>query len=236
MDTPEGLQTLKYWLTDHLESANVGGIANFYGQYYNPTNTLPAGTPEAGKYVQTSWGASPSHTWTLCGFNVSIRFDYNNDGLFTNNVDINGDGEVNMRDWEIGGVKIASGYAGTGWSNQGFCYVMYKCFADAIGYGGIWNHTVYVIDAKQTCSPKLTAKIVLKHTSRNKIKVTMGVSTDLSATVPSFVQEYPVFKFQGGDYYMQGGTTEADKTIDFGLDLTALINQERESRNVASLG
>ena len=225
VDSPEGLQTLRYWLTDHLEGAAVGGVANLYGQYFSPTNVLPAGTPEAGKYVQTAWGASPSHTWTVCGFNDSIRFDYNNDGRYTNNIDINGDGIVDMHDWEIGGIKLANGYAGTGWSNQGFCYVMYKCFADAIGYGGIWNHSVYVIDAKQTCAPKLTAKITLKHTSRYKLKVTMGVSTDLSATVPAFVQEYPIFKFEGGDYYMQGGTTEADKSIEFGLDLTPLVNQ-----------
>jgi hypothetical protein len=224
-DSPEGLQTLKYWLYDHLEGAMVGGVANIYGQYYSPTNVLPNGTPEAGKFVQTAWGASPSHTWTVCGYNDSIRFDYNQDGQFTNTIDINADGVVNMKDWEIGGFKIANGYAGTGWSNQGFCYVMYKCLADNMGLGGIWNHSVYVIDVKQTCAPKLTAKITLKHTSRNKLKVTMGVSTDLSATVPSYVQEYPIFKFQGGDFFMQGGTTEADKTIEFGLDLTGLINQ-----------
>jgi hypothetical protein len=224
-DSPEGLQTLKYWLYDHLEASAVGGVASFYGNYFSPVNVLPSGTPEAGKFVQTAWGPSASHTWTICGYNDSIRYDYNADGLYTNNIDINGDGKVNMQDWEIGGLKFANGYAGTGWGNQGFCYQMYKCLADAIGYGGIWNHTVYVIDTKQTFTPKLTAKVTLKHTSRNKLKVTMGISTDLAATVPSYIIEFPIFKFQGGDHYMQGGTTEADKTIEFGFDLAPLINQ-----------
>jgi hypothetical protein len=224
-DSPEGLLTMKYWLFDHLEGSTVGGIATFYGTYFSPSNVLPAGTPEAGKYVQTSWGASPSHTWTLAGYNDSIRWDYNGDGQYTNNIDINGDGVVDMHDWEIGGFKLASGYAGTGWSNQGFCYSMYKCLADAIGYGGIWNHSFYVIDTKQTCYANLAAKVTLKHTSRNKIKVTMGISTDLSATSPSYVLEFPIFKYQGGDHYMQGGSTEADKTIEFGLDLAPIINQ-----------
>jgi hypothetical protein len=188
-------------------------------------NILPAGTPEAGKFVQTSWGPSPSHTWTVCGYNDSIRYDYNGDGLYTNNIDINGDGKVDMHDWEIGGLKFASGYAGTGWGNQGFCYLMYKCLADAIGYGGIWNHTVYVIDTKQTCNTDLTAKVTLKHTSRNKLKVTMGISTDLAAPVPSYILEFPILNYQGGDHYMQGGTTEADKTLEFGFDLAPLINQ-----------
>jgi len=225
VDDPEGLQTLKYWLWDHLEGAAVGGVANIYAKYFGSTSTvLPAGTPEAGKYVQTSWGSSPSHAWTICGFNDSIRFDYNNDGQYTNNIDITGDGVVDMHDWEIGGLKFANGYAGTGWCNQGFCYLMYKTLADDIGYGGIWNHTVYVIDVKESCNPQLTMKVTLKHTSRNKLKVTVGMSTNLSATSPDYVYEYPIFNNQGGPYYMQGGSSEADKTIEFGLDLTHVLS------------
>jgi hypothetical protein len=225
VDTPEGLQTLKYWLFDHLEGATVGGVANIYGQYFSPTNTFAPGTPEGGKFVQNNWGSSPSHAWTICGYNDSIRFDFNGDGQYTNNIDINGDGVVNMKDWEKGGLKFANGYAGTGWSNQGFCYTMYKNLADNAGYGGIWNHTVYVLNIKSSCSPRLTMKVALKHTSRNKIKVSAGLSTDLAATAPSVVQEFPVFNYQGGDHYMQGGSTEADKTIEFGLDLAPLISQ-----------
>ena len=225
VDTPEGLQTLKYWLFDHLEGSSVGGVGNIYGQYFSAPATLPAGTPEAGKYVQTFWGGSPSHGWTICGYNDSIRYDFNGDGQYTNNLDINNDGIVDMHDWEIGGLKFASGYAGTGWCNLGFCYTMYKNLADNMGYGGIWNHSVYVLDVKNTCSPKLTMKVTLKHTSRNKIKVTAGVNTDLAATTPSYVLEFPIFNYQGGDLFMQGGTSEVHKTIEFGLDLAPLISQ-----------
>ena len=226
VDNPAGLQVLKYWLWDHLEGSSIGGVANFYAKYYSSVTTvLPPGTPEAGKYVQTSWGSSPSHAWTVCGFNDSIRFDYNNDGQYTNNLDITGDGIVDMHDWEIGGLKFASGYAGTGWCNLGFCYLMYKTLADDIGYGGIWNHTVYVIDVKETCDPKLTMKVTLKHTSRDKVKVTVGMSTDLSAILPNYIYEYPIFAFQGGPNYMQGGTNESDKTIEFGLDLTPVLSR-----------
>ncbi len=225
-DSPEGLLTLKYWLAEHLNGSVVGGVGNIYGNYFStPSAVLPAGTPEAGKYVQTYWGGSPSHAWTICGYNDSVRYDFNGDGKYTNNIDINGDGAVDMHDWEIGGLKFANGYAGPGWCNQGFCYTMYKNIADNIGYGGIWNHTIYVIDVKQSCDPKLTMKITLNHTSRNKLKVNVGMNTDLSATLPSTVLDFPVFNYQGGDYYMQGGTSEADKTIEFGLDLTPLLSQ-----------
>ncbi|NQV01232.1 MAG: hypothetical protein HQ542_01180, partial [Bacteroidia bacterium] len=226
VDNPEGLQTLKYWLWDHLEGSAVGGVANFYAKYYSSVPTVfPAGTPEAGKYVQTYWGPSPSHAWTVCGYNDSVRFDYNNDGQYTNNIDITGDGLVDMHDWEFGGLKFANGYAGTGWCNQGFCYLMYKTLADDIGYGGIWEHTVYVVDVKESSDPQLTMKVTMKHTSRNKLKVTVGMSTNVSATTPDYVYEYPIFNNQGGPYYMQGGTSEADKTIEFGLDLTPLLSE-----------
>lgn len=226
VDTPEGLLTLKYWLYDHLEGSPVGGVGNIYAQYFStPSPTLPAGTPEAGKYLQPNWGGSPSHAWTVVGFNDSIRYDFNGDGQFTNHIDITGDGVVDMHDWEIGGIKFANGYAGTGWGNSGFCYTMYKNLADKIGFGGIWNHTIYVIDVKATCEPKLTMKVTLKHTCRNKLKVTAGVSSDPAATIPTYTHEYPIFNYQGGSLYMQGGSTEADKTIEFGLDLTPLINQ-----------
>ncbi len=224
VDTPEGLQTLKYWLFDHLEGAATGGVANFYAQYFSIfTATFPVNTPEAGKYVQPNWGGSPSHAWTICGYNDSVRYDFNGDGQFTMNIDINGDGVVNMKDWEKGGLKFANGYAGTGWGNQGFCWTMYKNLADNIGFGGIWNHTVYVVDVQANCSPQLTMKVTLKHPSRNKLKVTAGVSNDLTATQPAYVLEFPIYNFQGGDRYMQGGTTEADKTIEFGLDLAPLL-------------
>ncbi len=92
--------------------------------------------------------------------------------------------------------------------------MMYKTLADDIGYGGIWEHTVYVIDAKESCDPQLTMKITLKHTSRNMLKVTVGMSTNLSSSTPDYVYEYPIFNNQGGPYYMQGGSSEADKTIE----------------------
>ncbi len=233
VDTPEGLLTLKYWLYDHLEGATVGGVANIYGQYFGaPVPTLPAGTPEAGKYVQTNWGGSPSHAWTICGFNDSIRYDFNGDGFYTNHIDINSDGVVDMHDWEKGGLKFANGYAGTGWCNSGYCYTMYKNLADNIGAGGIWNHTVYVLDVKSSCSPQLTMKVTLKHTSRNKLKVTAGINTDVSASAPSVVLGFPIFNYQGGDQFMQGGTTEADKTIEFGLDLAPLLSQINNNQQI----
>ncbi len=223
-DSPEGLDILKYWFFDHLEGSNTGGIGCLYAQYCSPDATLPAGTPEAGKALISFWGPSPSHAWTICGYNDSIRYDYNNDGQYTNDVDINGDGIVDMKDWEIGGLKLCNNLVGPSWGNSGFAYMMYKSLADNIGSNGIWNHTLYVVKAKETQEPQATFKVTLKHDKRNQIKVIAGVSTQTNATKPDVRLEYPIFNFHGDALYMQGGQTEADKTIEFGLDVTPLLS------------
>ena len=229
--TPEGLMILKNWLHNHLDGSAVGGLANFYANYGSPNTTLPAGTEEGGKALKTTWGTSPSHTWTIVGYNDSIRYDYNGDGLYTNNLDINSDGVVDMRDWEIGGLKFINGYAGSTWGDGGYCYMMYKALADDITNNGIWNHRVSIQNVKQDYDPLLTMKIQLKHNSRNKIKVMAGLSTNSSDTKPAIVLDIPIFNFQGGDYYMQGDTTEAAKTIEFGLDISPLLSYIQPGQN-----
>jgi len=224
-DTPEGLSILKYWLNDHLEGSAVGGVASIYGKYCWPNATLPSGTPEAGKALISTWGNSPSHAWTVAGYNDSIRFDYNNDGQFTNTIDINGDGEVNMKDWEIGGLKIVNGYEGTNWGNGGFSYMMYKSLADNINYGGIWNYSVFVVKAKQTQNPQLTMKVKMKHDRRNQVKVIVGVNQDQNAVRPAVRMEFPIFNYHGDTLGMQGDLTETGKSIEFGLDITPLLTE-----------
>jgi len=220
----EGLMTLKHWLHDHLEGSDVGGLASFYAQYMSADNVLPAGTPEAGKYVLTWFGGSPNHAMTIVGYNDSIRWDYNNDGQYTIDQDINNDGSVNMKDWEIGGLKMVQSYGGVpNWGDQGYAYMMYKTLADDLGAGGIWNHAVHVLDVKPDFLPQLTTRITLKHDRRNMIKVILGLSNDISSTQPEYRLDFPVFDYQGGNNYMQGGTAEEDKTIEFGLDISSLL-------------
>lgn len=226
LNTIEGLNMLRSWLYNHMDQASIGGVANFYSQFTSVTNQLPNGTPEAGKYVITTWGSSPNHAMTILGYNDSIRYDYNGDGQYTNNLDINGDGIINLKDWEIGGLKIANTYGTVySWGNSGFSYAMYKSFADNPNSGGIWNNAVYISYAKQDLTPKLAMKVILKHNSRNKLSIKAGVSTNLSATEPDFTLNLPIFDYQGGDKYMQGGSTEADKTLEFGLDVTPLLSE-----------
>ncbi|MFP4471296.1 MAG: T9SS type A sorting domain-containing protein [Bacteroidales bacterium] len=225
VDDEEGLLTLKHWLHNHLEGAETGGIASFYATSPWNYQNLPPESPEAGKFVMAEFsGSVPTHAMTIVGYNDSIRYDYNEDGQFTNHIDLNKDGVVDMKDWEIGGFKFVNSYGDT-WADSGFCYMMYKTLADRLGEGGIWNHAVHVLDVNEDYSPGLTIKLTLKHDSREKIRIMAGVSADTSASRPEHLLGFPVFDFQGGHQYMQGGREDpANKTIEIGLDLTPLLS------------
>jgi len=225
VNTPEGLETLKYWLDSHLDGSEIGGVANYYaGSPYGFTY-LASGTPDSGMAVLPQFlGSNATHAMTIVGYNDSIRFDYNADGQFTNHIDINFDGVVDMKDWEIGGVRFANSYGNT-WADSGFCYLMYKVLADDLVDGGIWNHTVHVLDVKEYNEPKLTMRVLLKHDSRDKIKIMAGVSNNTEDIIPEHLIDFPVFNYQGDHYYMQGGREiEENKTIEFGLDITPLLS------------
>ena len=217
----EGMQILKNWINDHISGDEDGGCAVFYSTVPSPDATLPSGTEEAGKNVITDLSANTSHSMAILGYNDSIRYDYNNDGHYTNDVDITGDGQVTMADWEIGGIKMCNTYSGgPAWADGGFCYIMYK----AIATGAFWHDVVHVMTVNPTYTPQLTAKVQLTYTNRKRIKVYAGIATNPSATMPEYVIDLPIFDYQGGDRKMTGGSEESDKTIEFGLDLTPLLN------------
>jgi hypothetical protein len=227
MNSAAGISMLKNYLYDHLEGSPVGGIACFttssealYGM-----KLLPPGTPEAGKNVIFDWLSNPNHGLTVVGYNDSVRYDVNHDGIFTNTLDITGDGIVDACDWEIGGFKIANTY-GNWWADTGFAYALYRSFAFTYGHdGGVWNNRVYVVEADTGYRPLLTMKVSLEHSARNKIRILAGVSSDTLHQAPDHVIDFPIFNFQGGEHAMRGNdTVPSDKSIEFGLDVTQLLN------------
>jgi len=222
VDSPEGIQTLKNWIYDHGNGSPAGGLACFYSEVASNMELLPINTPEAGKKVIIHWGNSPNHAMTIVGYNDSIRWDYNNDGLFTNDVDINNDGIIDVSDWEVGGFKMVNSYGDWYWGDGGFAYIMYKTMADKYGLGGIWNNMVMVINVNDTYTPKITAKTSITYGCRNKLKITTGISSNPLATEPDYILQYPVFNFQGGCQPMQGDG--ASDTIEVGLDLNQLLH------------
>lgn len=217
--TEEGILTLKHWLNDHLDGSPDGGIAIFYSQHQNPTTVLPPGTEHEGEKVITLWGSNPNHAMTITGYNDSIRWDYNDDGIYTNHIDLNNDGIIDVSDWEIGGFKMCNTFGGAynGW-------MMYRTLALASNEGGIWNHTVNVLIPVKEYSPTLTAKVNLYYTKRKRIKIMAGMSANPAATQPEYTMFYPIIDYQGNDWGLQGENEENFCYLEFGLDLTEFVN------------
>ncbi|KAF0130139.1 MAG: Uncharacterized protein FD155_1925 [Bacteroidetes bacterium] len=224
-ETVEGLMNLKHWLAHHHEGAVTGGVANFAaGSPYGMVN-IPIGTPEAGKKLMALFpGNVATHAMTIVGYNDSIRYDTNGDGMYTNHLDVNNDGVVDLKDWEIGAFKVANSY-GDAWGDAGYFYMMYRLCAMNEAYGGLWGNMVHVMEVKGDYEPEMAVKVTLKHNLREQIRVVVGVSSDTSLNAPQHTLNFPVFNYQGGKHYMQGGTAvESNKTIEFGLDITPLLS------------
>lgn len=223
-DSEEGINILKHWLYDHGCGTQYGGIANFYSTYRSSDATLPAGTPEEGFALMSTFSSAVNHSQTIVGYNDSIRYDFNGDGLYTNNIDLNGDGVVNVKDWEIGGVIFCNTF-GQAFGTNGFCYMPYRLLALLPAEGGIWNKCVYVVRLRDEVNPQITAKATVKHDTRNMLKITAGVASNVNATAPEHTLDLNIFNYQGGAMYMQGESmSENFKTLEFGLDLSPLLN------------
>lgn len=225
VSTAEGIQKLKIWLFNHYDGSTAGGLANFQiGSGGSSSNRLPTGTEEAGHNVTLSFSRYVGHCMTIVGYNDSIRYDVNRDGKFTNNVDINNDGVVDVRDWEIGGVQFVNSYG-----NRPRAYILYKVLAEFPTSGGIWGNSVHVVRPNAFYEPLLTMKVRMKHNQRNKIKISVGYSTDTTATEPEYIHDFPFYRYDGGSRPMQG---DANETIELGLDITSLLSDIEPGKDV----
>ncbi|MDY0140418.1 MAG: T9SS type A sorting domain-containing protein [Bacteroidales bacterium] len=222
--TKSDLTNLKSWIFDNFGSEYYGGTATFLAniEVGGATHFAP-GTPHAGAYVITKCGDDAQHARTIVGYDDNVCFDYNGDGLYTNNIDLNNDGLIDVRDYEKGGLKLAEGN-GPDWQGDGFCWIMYKCMADAYPNGGILNNYVHIIQPTINYTPLLTARIKIKHTCRERIKLKIGITSNPEAQTWEYITDFPIINYQGGNKYMQGGNTEAEKTIEIGLDITPLLS------------
>lgn len=224
--SPEGLLTLKHWINDHLNGSSVGGLANFQigsDGMDIPKIPLDKGLEEEDQYIVIKYGPEVGHAMTFAGWNDSVRYDVNGDGRYTNNVDINGDGLVNMKDWEIGAMLVVNSW-GTWWGNAGKVWVQYRLLAETLKGGGIWNNAAMVVKPKKTFEPLLTVKANIRYNKRNRIKIQVGIASDLSATQPERVIDFPCFNFLGDDVPMQGFYAVNSDLIEIGLDITPLLN------------
>jgi len=220
--TPKGLETLKRWMYDHGNNSSVGGLACFSaGIASATTRPIPLGQYEQKKRIITAWSDPVDHAMTFVGYDDSIRFDFNNDKKYTNNLDINGDSIIDMRDYEIGAMILANS-VGLGWGDSGFAYCPYRLLALPVSQGGISGSQAYVVIPKVNTHPQMTLRLKMNHNKRNKITVRAGVAEYILATKPDYQISFTALSEKGGALPFQNGNND---TIEFGLDITPLITQ-----------
>ncbi|TSA37096.1 MAG: hypothetical protein D4R64_06170 [Porphyromonadaceae bacterium] len=247
--TPEGLAIFKQYLVDHFEDSPDGGVASFQISS-DRMDTRPWSDPETSEQWPVIWtfGNYVGHSMTFVGYNDSVRVDLNRDGKFTNNVDINNDGLVDMKDWEIGAFLAVNSW-GQGWNKGGKAYVLYSVVAHEGNDGGIWNRSVHVIKAIKSYNPELTMRVVMRHEQRKRFRILAGFSTDITAVKPQQTLSFPIFDYQGDYKPLEDPENPEDsRRFEFGLDITPFISslepgvpvkfflivQENDPNNVAT--
>ena len=213
------LNILKHWISDHNEGDSIGGLANFCGYFGDPNYDIySVESPEAGKWLVTHFGTWGGHSLTIVGYNDSVRYDFNHDDLFTNNVDINGDGVIDMRDWEFGAVKVANS-SGVTYMNAGFIYVPYRLLAEREDTVGIMLNHVYVIHLDTVnpyYEPEIALKLKIKHPLRKTLNFNIGRIIDTNCTqVIEKKKNFPFSNRTGGPFPMQGYNNNDPIEIEF---------------------
>ena len=224
MGNPEGLEILKHFLIDRLDDQDYGGLANVQiasgGMNIKHTDDS---SKDPGAPVLINFGISVGHALTVVGYDDEIGYDNNGDGQITNDVDINEDNIVDMRDWEMGSLILANTW-GKGWGRNGFTYCQYRVIASEGHNGGIWNKSVHVVKPVKQMNPVLTMRVKMKHSSRNKFRLMAGVSSNPEATEPERVMGFPHFNYQGGDYPLYDEDQSDTTQFELGLDISSLIS------------
>jgi hypothetical protein len=217
VNTTAGILQMRQWFNNHGTGTEKGGCLVFcYNSSPTTISTIATGNPEAGKKIYTKFGTTGGHAVTIVGYNDSVRYDFNADGKYTNNIDINGDNTVDIKDWEIGALLMVNSW-GTSFGSSGKIWVPYKFCAEADGF---WSNLVYGMKTDQVqTKPLYTYKVSLSHDNRSQIRIRAGYANNGTATTATGtpISFGKAFNYAGGVFSMQGGNSNP---IEIGLDVS----------------
>ncbi len=218
--TDEDLKILQHYLHDHLRQESSGGSAIVYcspKNYGISTDTVFNNWWITFVYSLESY---MTHSLTLVGYYQNTTRDFNNDGMITDSLDINEDGNIDFHDNEkILWVLANSADNTSSWNSSTSIFVFkYDLLSEC------FNGQVFLPVPDTTYQPELTAKIRISHPLRGLLKISAGISSDINSDVPEYSIDLPIFNFQGGFLNMQGDDTVPNsETIEIGLDISELL-------------
>ncbi len=159
-------------------------------------------------------GTAGYHAMTVVGYNDQIWVDINQNNL----VDVG----------EKGAFRIANSW-GTGWGEAGFAWMSYDALKNpsAVPNGPSANRIygwspsrAHWVTAKSDYQPRLLGKFTLNHTTRDHLRLSLGVS-GIDQTQPSKIWIPQMIYNQGGAYGFNGSTAAVPGTFVF--DFTDLV-------------
>lgn len=222
---PASLDTIKQWLLDHGDGSPHGGVAVVTGNFYSLTQERIKSGPHTGKQIFLGFGANLNspHAITIIGYDDSVRYDFNGDGFYTNNKDINGDSKIDMKDWETGALRIVNTW-GSSFGDGGFAFLPYWTLVELPEKGGsISDNHIFFCKVKKDVTIKAALKVQINSDHRNQMAFSVGISEDLKAQSPSKTKVFKKqFTYAGGDRPIGG--TKNSNSIEIGLDITDLID------------
>jgi hypothetical protein len=221
VDSPETLDLLKGWIYDHngdttfAEGGVVTAACAITGTSY--VKVAP-GRYEANKQMVDAWGPQIDHSITYVGYDDSVGYDVNGDGRITNEVDINGDGETDMADWERGALIMLNSW-GTDYCDNGTVYVPYRlCATD--------QPSVQMYYIRKNYLPECALKVTMDYSERVNLKLSVGISLDTTSTEPDEQRACHHFTWAGGGAVpMLGRWADGvmhTEPMEFGIDVTDL--------------
>lgn len=230
----EQLQEAKGWLFDHNQPGQPGGLLAMDGRMGKPperTFTIPEGQYEAGKMVWTRWNPSGNgHGMACVGYDDQVGYDVNGDGKITNDIDTNGDGEVNLADWERGAYIVANSW-GRKWSAEGRIYLLYSAMIDPT-----WERGNY-LGRVEVCRylPRATLRMRISCNERSNLRTLVGISSDVDAKTdehemaPEFLNGWPMFNGSGPGAVPLPGPGKSGP-IEVGVDISELLSKPDASK------
>lgn len=166
---PESLNIIKHWLYNHEgKHKGPGGTAVFRaGVRKAEIKKLPD-----GKHIYTKFKHKGGHFMAIAGYDDNISYDFNGDGKITNNIDLNNDKRIDIRDYECGAFLIVNSH-GSKWYDSGKIYVPYRLFALPVSEGGIFHRKVQTIEV-ENYKPTMTLRLKFNFSNRKKLRLTVS--------------------------------------------------------------
>ncbi len=229
VETEEGREAVKNWLWNHngdtdFHSGGVCGIGVASGNMALSILDYPENEDRWSSlpttYYVKNWGPQVDHALTIVGYDDLITFDLDGNG-------ISGEPEKD----EVGAWIVVNSWGNT-WAGNGMVYCPYKNAVPSLNSTSYYMPEIYY--ARKNYRPLRTLKILMDYSRRSELKLSAGISTDISATAPDRTVEFEHFKFAGNGSSQHTPEPEvpmlgkwADglmhtEPMEFGYDLTDL--------------